>query len=84
MDYGTSVREKEENFDNVLRIFTAYLGISRVRLTRETVAFTMRVKPGFVEKQQRQRRRQQQSYVNTSEDKKSNFRKEKRFPEDKY
>ena len=49
----------------MLRIFTAYRGISRVRLTRfeqrcnedesssvhrETVAFTMRVKPGLLEK----------------------------------
>ena len=59
---------------SVLRIFTAYRGISRVRHTRfeqrwnedesssvhrETVAFTMRVKLG----------RQQQSHVNASEDK---------------
>ena len=36
---------------------------------RETVAFTMRVKPGLLEKQQRQQRRQQQSYINTFEDK---------------
>ena len=52
----------------MLRIFTAYRGISQIRLTRfeqlwnedesssvhrETVAFTMRVKPGLLEKQQR-------------------------------
>ena len=52
-----------------MRIFTACRGISRVRLTRfeqrgnedesssvhrETVAFTMRVKPGVLEKQQQQ------------------------------
>ena len=36
---------------------------------RETVAFTMRVEPGLLEKQQRQQRRQQQSHVNTSENK---------------
>ena len=63
----------------MLRISTAYRGISRVGLTRfeprwnedesssvhrETVAFTLRVKPGLLEKQQRQ----QQSHVNTSED----------------
>ena len=37
---------------------------------RETVAFTMRVTPGLLEKQQRrQRQQQQQSCVNTSEDK---------------
>ena len=36
---------------------------------RETGAFTMRVKPGLVEMQQRQQRRQQQSHVNTSENK---------------
>ena len=68
----------------MLRIFTAYRGISRVRLTRfeqrwyedesssvhrETVAFTMRVKPGLFGKQPRQQRRQQQSYVHTFENK---------------
>ena len=67
----------------MLRIFQACRGLSRVRLTRfeqrwtedksssvhrETVALTMRVKPGLLETQQRQQRRQQQSHVNTSED----------------
>ena len=73
-----------KNYGSLLRIFTAYRGISRVRLTRfeqswyedeswsvhrETVAFTMRVKPGLFGKQPRQQRRQQQSYVNTFENK---------------
>ena len=64
-------------------ILSSSVSLSRVWLTRfeqhwnedesssvhrETVAFTMRVKPGLLEKQQRQRR-QQQSCVNTSGDK---------------
>ena len=86
MNYGSLLREKEENFDTLcLRIFTACRGISRVRLTRfkqrwnedesssvhrETIAFTMRVKPNLLEKHQRQQgRRQHQSRVNTSENK---------------
>ena len=68
----------------MLRIFTANRGTSRVRLTRfdqrlnedesssvhrGTVASTVRVKPGLLEKQQRQQRGQQQSHVNTSKNK---------------
>ena len=61
MNYGSSLREKEENFDNLCcESSQPTRGISRVRLTRfkqrwnedesssvhrETVAFTMRVKP---------------------------------------
>ena len=68
---------------SVFWIFAAYRGTSRERFTifeqrgneeesssvhLETVAFMMRVKPGLLEKQQRQRR-QQQCHVNTSENK---------------
>ena len=82
----------------MLRIFTAFCGIARVRLTRfeqrwnedesssvhrESVAFTMRVKPGLLEKQQRRQRRQQQSHVNTSEDKVPTTEKERILREDK-
>ena len=74
----------------MLRIFQAHRGKSRVWFTgfeqrwnedesssphRETVAFTMRVKPGLIEEQQRQRR-QQQSCVHTSQDK-VHFHKER-------
>ena len=84
MNYGSLLRKRKRTSIICVRIFTAYRGISRVRLTRfeqrwyedesssvhrETVAFTMRVKPGLFGKQPRQQRRQQQSYVNTFENK---------------
>ena len=70
VDYEITVHhyaKKEENFDNLCYEFTAYRGISQIRLTRfeqrwneddsssvhrEIVAFTMRVKSGLLEKQQ--------------------------------
>ena len=79
MNYGSSLREKEENFDNLCcESSQPTVEYQEVRLTRfeqrwnedesssvhrETVASTMRVKPGLLEKQQRQQQRQQQSYV---------------------
>ena len=82
MNYGSSLREKEENFDNMCcessKPTVEYhekgaqdsnnveTKIESSSVHRETVASTMRVNPGLLEKQQR---RQQQSYVNTSEDK---------------
>ena len=82
----------------MLRIFTAYRGRSRVWFTRfeqrwnedesssvhrETVAFTMRVKPVLLEKQQRQQRLQQQSHVNTSENKVQLQKRKKILREDR-
>ena len=92
MIYVHHARE-EENFDNVLRIFPAYWGISRVRLTRfeqletkiESQACVGKrclhdaVNPGLLEKQQRQQVRQQQSYVSTSENE-VQLQKRKRIP----
>ena len=65
MNYGSSLREQEENFDNLCcESSQPSVGISRVWLTRfeqrrnedesssvhrETVAFTVRVKPSLLE-----------------------------------
>ena len=83
MNCGSSLREKEENFDNLccessLPTVEYHVRLARFEqrwnedesssVHRETVAFTMRVNPSHFEKQQRQQR-QQQSYVNTSENK---------------
>ena len=77
------VAQKEENFENVCLESSKptvendeYGSQDSNSMHRETVDFTMRVKPGLLEKQQRQQRRQQQSCVNTSEDK-VNYRREK-------
>ena len=81
MNYGSSLREKEENFDNIFESAKPTVEyhekgahdsnnvetkIESSNVHRETVASTMRVNPGLLEKQQR---RQQQSCVTTPEDK---------------
>ena len=50
---------------------------------RETVASTMRVNPGLLEKQKRQQRRQQQSCVNTSENEVRLHKQKDPFREDR-
>ena len=82
MNYVSSLREKEENFDNLCCESSqptmeyheqssqdsnnVKTKVQPSSVHRETVASTMRVIPGLLEKQQR---RQQQSCVNTSKDK---------------
>ena len=84
VNYGSKLR-KEENFDNMCfessKPTVEYheygsqdsnnveTKVKPSSMHRETVAFTIRVKPGLLEKQQRRQRRHQQSHVNTSEDK---------------
>ena len=79
INYGSSLREKEEIFDNLCyessQPTVEYhkkssqdsnnieTKIESSRVHRETVASTMRVSPCLLEKQQRQQRRQQQSHV---------------------
>ena len=81
----TSLRTKEENLNNVcsesskLAVTNHEQGshdsnnvktkVEPSSVHRETVASSMRVNPGLLEKQYRQQRRQQQSCVNTSKDK---------------
>ena len=72
MNYGSSLRKKKKNFDNV-RFESSkptWNSTSKVKPARvlRTVASAMRVTPGLIEMQKRQQqRRQQQSCVNTSE-----------------
>ena len=75
----------------MLRIFTVFCGIAQARLTRserwkedesssvhrETVAFTMRVKPGLLEKQQRRQRRLAAILRQYIRGQSPNYRKEK-------
>ena len=78
MNYGSSLREKEENFDNIFESSKPTVEyhekgaqdsnnvetkIESSSVHRETVASTMRVNPGLLEKQQRRQQQSLRKYI---------------------